>query len=296
MPYAFRRSESVQEGLRRIACDQLRIAVASLSETIEDQLEGIHEARKCIKKLRAVLRLLPSGDRSWAGRVDGEVKSVAHTLAEVRDQDALRQALGRVQKSSRPEGDAALFEDALSRLEHAGLHPGVALEQFQQHRPGIVLKLEQLVGVVEAAEISPISPRKVLKNIAKRYCRGRDRFRSLTEDSDPEAMHEWRKCSKDYWYHLRLLKKVWPECMTPMIQASSELCDLLGEDRDLGLLAEAFGDEEKLQPLTKLIKRHQHRARKRALQLGTLIFAEKKSALKRRLHCYWDSWKSVDDE
>jgi hypothetical protein len=60
MGYRFRHDdESVEAGLRRIAAEQLTKALASLDA---DALhEGVHDARKRVKKLRGLLRLVRPG-------------------------------------------------------------------------------------------------------------------------------------------------------------------------------------------------------------------------------------------
>ena len=58
MAYHLKRSESVAEGIRRIAREEIESAADQLSKGHRDRDEAIHEARKSIKKVRAVLRLV----------------------------------------------------------------------------------------------------------------------------------------------------------------------------------------------------------------------------------------------
>jgi hypothetical protein len=46
------------------------------------------------------------------------------------------------------------------------------------------------------------------------YRRGRKAFDSGREQPDEQRFHEWRKRVKDYWYHTRLLHRIWPALMT----------------------------------------------------------------------------------
>src|ERR687888_223363 len=52
------------------------------------------------------------------------------------------------------------------------------------------------------------------------------------------AVHEWRKRSKDLWYHLRLLRDGRREVLAPAADRAHELSDLLGDHHDLAVLAE----------------------------------------------------------
>ena len=62
MPYRLTHGERVAQGIRRIAAEEIDSAIAHLraeDESLRD--EGIHEARKSIKKLRGIVRLLMPG-------------------------------------------------------------------------------------------------------------------------------------------------------------------------------------------------------------------------------------------
>ena len=58
MAYHLKPGESVPQGLRRIAAEQLGKAIEHLQSTAGARDEHIHEARKAIKRLRALVRLV----------------------------------------------------------------------------------------------------------------------------------------------------------------------------------------------------------------------------------------------
>ena len=58
MAYRLIRGEGVPAGVRRIAREQLQAAVAHLRSRTGSRDEQIHEARKCMKRLRALARLV----------------------------------------------------------------------------------------------------------------------------------------------------------------------------------------------------------------------------------------------
>ena len=61
MAYRFRHGESVPDAIRRVAREELRSAVRSLTgRGAKNRDEAVHEARKSVKKLRALLRLVQS--------------------------------------------------------------------------------------------------------------------------------------------------------------------------------------------------------------------------------------------
>ena len=57
--YRLKRSESVDSGVRRIACEQIDEALEHLTQmSAEDSRSAVHEARKNAKKFRGLVRLV----------------------------------------------------------------------------------------------------------------------------------------------------------------------------------------------------------------------------------------------
>ena len=54
---------------------------------------------------------------------------------------------------------------------------------------------------------------------------------------DAEELHELRKRVKDHWYHVRLLREVWPPVLTAWAAEAHVLAEQLGDDHDLSVLA-----------------------------------------------------------
>src|SRR4029450_9963651 len=86
MAYRLRTDESLAKGLKRVVRKELRDAVDKLSEADAPD-ESVHEARKSIKKVRAVLQLV--GDDIRAGHALSQLQSAGHLLAPLRDADAM---------------------------------------------------------------------------------------------------------------------------------------------------------------------------------------------------------------
>ena len=57
--FILKNKESADEDIKRILDDQLNIAISYLENELDNNFDGsIHEVRKCIKRTRAVLRLI----------------------------------------------------------------------------------------------------------------------------------------------------------------------------------------------------------------------------------------------
>src|SRR3954468_14250518 len=95
MSYRFVKRETVPDGLRRIARERIENALAELrGETDSSPEEAIHEARKDMKKLRAVLRLARDelGDEVYR-RENACFRDAGRELSAVRDADVMLETL-----------------------------------------------------------------------------------------------------------------------------------------------------------------------------------------------------------
>ncbi len=58
MGFRLQRGEAVNEGVRRIAGEQLEKAIAEIQNTELDRHEAVHQVRKRFKKIRGLIRLV----------------------------------------------------------------------------------------------------------------------------------------------------------------------------------------------------------------------------------------------
>src|SRR5687768_8559010 len=88
MAFKLARRGAFPRQLRRIVRKELEAATAELGHGDENQQEAVHEARKSVKKVRAVLRLLRSPLDDAYDAENERLRNAAHALASLRDADA----------------------------------------------------------------------------------------------------------------------------------------------------------------------------------------------------------------
>ena len=123
------------------------------------------------------------------------------------------------------------------------------------------------------------------------YRRGRRAFDRVRSKPTAESLHEWRKRSKDLWYHLRLLKPASPGILGGHADEAHGLSDLLGDDHDLAILREKLrgatgGPAVDVDAVIELIDHRREQLQTDAMQAGERVYAEKPKAFRRRLHRY----------
>src|SRR5215467_10608697 len=97
MTYRFKLQEPIGQAVRRVGLEQIEIATAKLAGT-DDVATAIHDARRCLKRLRALLRLVEPGlaeglYRREAARLAG----IGRLLAGARDLHVMRQTLSKLE-------------------------------------------------------------------------------------------------------------------------------------------------------------------------------------------------------
>jgi hypothetical protein len=72
------------------------------------------------------------------------------------------------------------------------------------------------------------------------YKRGRNRLFDAYAAPSPDNFHEWRKRTKYLWYHVRILRPLWPAVLEELANEIHELSNLLGLDHDLAVFHENY--------------------------------------------------------
>jgi CHAD domain-containing protein len=297
--YRLRTKDGVAEGMRRIALGRTEKALDELASADHDELaSAIHGARKDLKKMRAVLRLIRvelgedlfksensryrDAGRLLSGTRDAEVK--LETLSALRDRFgedlptlAARQWKATLERERNEVVDAAHGETA-GQIDAAG-------EAIEEGRVRI------LGWPLEADDWSLVGP-----GLAKGYERGRRAMKRTLAEPRPENVHEWRKRAKDLWYQLRIVREAWPSLLGETADQAHALADLLGDHHDLAVLADDLASRDEIGAKSGFgdaIERRQDELLAAALELGERLYAEKPKAFKRRLKRFWLAWRGA---
>ena len=296
--YRLRRKEPAAAGIRRVAEGRADDALERLREGADgDPAPTVHEARKDLKKLRSVLRL-----------VRDDLGEAVYRSENVRFRDAGRMLSGARDAQVKLETLAALRERFGERLPPDGMALFAHALEGERERlgdpDGEALALDRAAGAIEAGrngiaewplhadEWSLVGP-----GLKRSYRRGRNRYADLRDGAGDEAVHEWRKRVKDLWYQLRLVRNTKKSVLGEAADEAHELSDLLGDHHDLAILRddavkrrELFADGDLENLLTSISERQEELAAD-ALALGERVYAEKPKAFDRRIRSYWKSWR-----
>jgi CHAD domain-containing protein len=299
MAYRIRRKKTVQKSIRKVALEQIDKAIGEISDDSLDRHEAVHQVRKRCKKVRGLIRLVRPQFDDYQ-RENGFFRDAARALSYVRDAQSIiecfRALIGR-------------FEDQVDQAAFAKIDEELARRRqiVADDKVGLTEKLDDLLDAMRAArrraeqwKINDDGFSAVEGGLARTYRRGRKAFRNAYQNPNTENFHEWRKRVKYHWYHVRLLRRIWPDMMSTWRTATGRLSDLLGDDHDLAVFRQTllaspdrFGGDSDLQVLIGLIDRRRTELQTEARPLGERIFAESPKQLRARFGNYWRTWKGT---
>jgi CHAD domain-containing protein len=296
--YRLLTGEPVAAGIKRVITARVDDAIAQLrGEAGTEAPEGVHEARKDIKKIRSALRLVRDalGDEVW--RLENEhYRDCARKLSDFRDAEILVEALdaladrfgvptrervGRMRTELEQENRAAQADRAMERAMGSA---AAELEHGRSRIDSLPLKGDgwELIG----------------PGLRRSYRRGRKRLRAVEELASVTNLHELRKRVKDLWYQLRLIRDADRELLEPLADHAHDLSDHLGDDHDLALLREqvqrraaAFTDAHDQRHLLEQVDQHRGELQFAAVSLGRRVYDEKPKKFSKRLERRWEAWR-----
>jgi hypothetical protein len=317
-------NERPGEGLKRVALGQLDLAIDQLVGGPPDSA-AVHETRKALKRLRALVRLLEGSLGTGVLSVEREtLRDVGRRLAAARDAEVLlgsfedllergprklarRRGVEQLRQRLEQERDSAqarLAGDAVTRMQVLG-----ELHAMRARVPGWPLPDDAGLEQLEAG-------------VQRIYRQGRRRHRHAAKARGADrgrALHEWRKRVKDLRYVAEMLERGQPRGGRERRRArarrkqleraqrrlhriatrADDLGEVLGSEHDLAVLAERIDSAAELRRgsarrLRMLIRRRRRELRRQALREGERLYGRKPRRFVRRVRGAYAPPRSVD--
>ena len=282
--YRLNEDEPLPQGIRAVARGRIDHAIDELrGKTDSTPEEAVHEARKDMKKLRALLRLARGelGKETFS-RENACFRDAARELAGTRDSDVMLETLGALELPPGVGFDLRKAIEVERRQNGAG-------ERVRAARDAVAI-LKEARKRVDDWPLQRNSFDALAGGVDRAYRRGRRALKSARREPSVEALHEWRKRVKDLWYHHTLLRALWPPVMAAIGDEAHELSDRLGDDHDLAVLAGWVSENAQAGPdLFEAVERRRAKLQAEAFALGARVYAEKPRAFVGRLGRLWDA-------
>jgi CHAD domain-containing protein len=293
--YRLRDEEEAGTGMARIAAGRAEAALERLrgiGSGEADVAEAVHGARKDLKKLRAVLRLLRGTLPKATYREEGRrYRDAGRALSASRDAEvrlATLDVLGE-QRGDLPADAIEAWRAILDRDREAAANA-------TRDRSAIgeaMATIEGGLAGIEGWQLRGDSWNLFGSGLRRSYRRGRRAMHAAADEPSETNFHEWRKRAKDLWYALRILRDAWPGPLEAVAAEAHQLSELLGDHHDLALLRENLRQRRLgvgTRALEAAIDGRQEELAAEALALGSRLYAEKPKAFSRRMRSYWRAW------
>lgn len=294
MAYRLRLRESVHAGFLRIGLEQIDKARQMLAAT-GDPAAAIHETRKCLKRIRALLRLFKPGlGRAAFKAENARFRDMAKLLAGARDQHVMLETLTNLALPASKSARASLsaMRETLAVPLNGGDQQGI-LAGLDAARTRLASCRDTFAGLT----IEPDTFTVVGDGLETSYGRARKLFEEAFERPSGAAFHQWRKGVQLHWRHMALLSRAWPELMDARIGEARQLSQILGDDHDLSVLSEAVNrglPAARARVIAGACQARQDELRVLARPRGARLFAESSRRHRRRMERYWHLAAEMD--
>ncbi len=267
------KSERLADDLLEAAKKQILDICGHLENPPDDRLfAAVHQARKRIKEVRALLRLTRelTGERFYQ-KQNRSLRAIARALAPMRDAAVLLATWQKLREALPGQITQKEFFIVAKKLSaKQRIQRGSTAKSRQQ----LKAKLESLLKSLDALPVKSISKKDLRAGLKQTRRQYQKEHRKATHSSTDENLHAWRKRVKDLTHQLDLVGNSVSKISKRAGKHTEQLRKLgklLGDDQDLALFENAISkiDPGTGKKLRKPIKKKRAELRKAAFKLGT---------------------------
>ena len=294
MGYHLDPQQPLAHEVRRIADHQLTLAIAALTATGNVESDGaVHEARRRVKKVRALIRLLRSALGRRGRAVNRRLRAVNRLLAPIADGQASVATLAQLAERyghELPQETVATIRATL--LRRTSLADEEAAWKDVSHTAAALLRAER--DGVKDWTLSETGFDAVAPGLKRTARAVRRAMAKAMASSRSQGYHTWRQRVKDQWLQVRLLQERCGNGLALDERKLEALDGCLGECHDCAILCDVLATDAALSPadaahLLSLVRRHERELRRRACRLGTTVHQDTPKRLVSRVRRLWRS-------
>jgi CHAD domain-containing protein len=289
--FRLRIDESVSAGLRRLAVKNLRAAGEELRRIAQTN-EAIHNARKRVKKVRAIAHLVSKDHGRHLKRGRRQLRAVNRRLSAVRDAEVTLEIFDTL----RAQAPTVVSEHSFARVRRMLIEHKNDLIRAARHERTFekaAKDLRQLEKQSKRWRTRHDDFAAIARGMRTTHRRGRAAMARALESHLDDAFHEWRKEIKTLWYELRLLQASGAERIEKDIAALDAAEVRLGDDHNVTVLRSCLTHAAPALPqpdiaaLHSAAARFQRELRRKAIVKARPIFRTPSKEYVRRIETAW---------
>ncbi|OCW57942.1 CHAD domain-containing protein [Hoeflea olei] len=297
MSYRLRPGAKLTREIRRIATEQYRQAIAVLRTQPDGEAEAIHDARKCFKRLRGLMRLISGAAPDFAARENARLRDAARTLSQLRDATALVEALDHLIESEATADNHEVLFGIRSRLAERRDRIAAADTAGAERITAAISACEAGIAALDGLSLPGKRARAaklVSRGVAKNYGRAVSALETALASGDPAHWHDLRKRIKYHRMHVQLLGALWPGEMALRADVADLAGEALGDDHDLvtldALIAadpDTLGTTDEIAVLRGCMAARATRLHAQVRDLVTNLLADDRKLVERRIEALY---------
>ena len=295
--FALRPGHPFGAEIKRILVEQTDRALWQLTTPGLEVDPAVHDARKCFKRIRGVVRLVRDeiGPDSYS-ELNALFRDAGRALSAIRTSAVLSETLEKVQErypDAFTEQEMDLLLEKL-RSHHQSLQEQVVPQEtlFKQVAEEVRHGRARIKRLHLTGDFFPTS------DLNRVYSRGRKGLKRCQKDPSVPNFHEWRKRVKYLRYEVRVLTPAWEAVLGCVTEELVVLSELLGLDHDLADLHRTLSEHPELRVLgresvktLRLIENYRAELEVQSFSMGSRLYVEKPDAFTGRLRAYWQVWR-----
>jgi CHAD domain-containing protein len=291
--FEIRKRENFRNGLLRML-DLLHLEASRFIIARSRQHISIHEMRKNIKKIRAILRLLRHeiGNETYH-ELNDYYRTIARKVAILRDDTSQIELLENMKKEVDAPDIHKTLSLAIRQVEKTRKkHFNKFYQSGTQHevRTAILEQMERNHDL----DFNGDPDYFILQSLKRIHLRARSAMELSWDVKNDDVYHYMRKQVKYLMYQLMILNNAWPSYFRTYISELNKLSDLLGDLHDLNLFNEHVHNQQlvKLNPKQKKrilnhIYRQRAKLKKKIEKTSERLFSESSEAFSLRVYDIW---------
>jgi CHAD domain-containing protein len=292
MPFRFKLNESVKNGFRRIASEQFELALQNAGAD-PVSVSSVHEGRKALKRLRALIRCCaPALGAKAARQHNAAIRDVSQMMSRRRDCDVAYATLAQLEAHFGADGFQTMKPLRLL-LEKRSAETNDLLNASEREK--VISLLKRQAKRIAEAPIKGRGLNHLMEGVVAHYRKGQKALKAAYAEPSDESVHELRKAVQTHWRHMALLSRAWPEEFAVRVAAARELSQLLGDDHDIAVLKALAQElcEPDRTAILNLCRARQGELREAVQFRAQRLYAETTPAFGRRMTSVWQSGRQI---
>ncbi len=273
----------LEDEARRIAAELLEEAAELLEKQPNGVHEAIHDARKNIKRIRALYRLIASEIGEFQAAENDRLRVIARALSHLRDSAVLVETTDYLEKETNAQQAKAIIHRLGRAMKKRRDQIAAEGDELAMALAAAVSGLQEALAAVDYLDLPKLRKQTTRCIVSGWRKTGKKALKALStcQDADDEIpFHDLRKRAQDRYMQATLLHSLWPSGMHSLQCQAKALVDILGREHDLAVLNEqVLGDKDRNAAdhaqLLRAIAAEREKLQASARELATEVFNDK---------------------